>query len=440
MKLSRRTTAVAAVAGAAAFALVATGCSASTDDAPASSDNPIELSVTTFGTFGYDDLYKEYEAANPGITIKATNIDTGGNARTDLFTKLAAGTGLADVVALEEGWLGSVMEVSDQFTDLNEYGAGDISSRWVDWKLAQGTDADGRVIGYGTDIGPQGLCYNGALFEAAGLPSDRESVAALFGGDDATWDQYFKLGNQYKAATGKAWFDQSSFVWNSMVNQLDEGYYTSDGKLNIDGNAELEERWGWITQGIADGLSGKQARWDWGGGKGFVDGSFATFVCPGWMLGVVQGNTESGGGDASTGWDFADVFPGGASNWGGSFLSVPTTSKHPAEAAALAAWLTEPAQQVAQFDAAGTFPSSVEAQETLASDATPNEFFQGAPTGAILAKRSQGVVAQFKGPDDSVIQENVFQAVLDRVETGELNAKTGWAEALTLTDELVGSN
>ena len=439
MKLSRRTTAVAAVAGAAAFALVATGCSASSD-APASSDNPIELTVTTFGTFGYDDLYGEYEKANPGIKIKATNIDTGGNARTDLFTKLAAGTGLSDVVALEEGWLGSVMEVSDQFTDLTEYGADDISDRWVDWKLAQGTDADGRVIGYGTDIGPQGLCYNGALFEAAGLPSDRESVAALFGGDDATWDQYFKLGNEYKAATGKAWFDQSSFVWNSMVNQLDEGYYTADGELNVEGNAELEERWGWITQGIADGLSAKQARWDWGGGKGFVDGSFATFVCPGWMLGVVEGNTEAGGGDATTGWDFADVFPGGASNWGGAFLSVPTTSKHAEEAAALAAWLTEPAQQIKQFEAAGTFPSTVEAQETLASEAAPNEFFQGAPTGAILAKRAQGVVAQFKGPGDSVIQENVFQAVLDRVEAGELNAQTGWAEALTLTDELVGSN
>ncbi|GAA3879412.1 extracellular solute-binding protein [Leifsonia kafniensis] len=438
MKLSRRTQAVAAVAGAAAFALIASGCSASTGDKPAGSDNPIELTVTTFGTFGYDDLYKQYEADHPGVTIKPTNIDTGGNARTDMFTKLAAGTGLTDVVAVEEGWLGSVMEVSDQFVDLNDFGAKDISDRWVDWKLAQGTDADGRVIGYGTDIGPQGLCYNGALFEAAGLPKDRDAVAALFGGADATWDQYFKLGNEYKAKTGKAWFDQSAFVWNSMVNQLDEGYYTADGKLNVEGNADLEERWGWITQGISDGLSAKQARWDWGGGKGFVDGSFATFVCPGWMLGVVQGNTESGGGDASTGWDFADVNPGGASNWGGAFLTVPTTSKHQKEAAELSAWLTEPAQQVAQFEAAGTFPSTTEAQTTLADEATPNEFFQGAPVGAILASRAKGVVAQFKGPDDSVIQENVFQAVLDRVESGELNAQTGWAEALTLTDELVG--
>ncbi|MFC5929969.1 carbohydrate ABC transporter substrate-binding protein [Cryobacterium melibiosiphilum] len=430
-----RTTAVAGIASAAAIGLLLTGCTSAGNASDDGGDT--ELTVTTFGTFGYDDLYAQYESDHPGVTIKATNIDTGGNARTDLFTKLAAGSGVSDVVALEEGWLGSVMEVSDQFVDLNDFGGADIASRWVPWKLDQGTDADGRLIGYGTDIGPQGLCYNAPLFEAAGLPSDRASVAELFGGDDATWEEYFDLGRQYQAATGKAWFDQPSFVWNSMVNQLPEGYYTSDGELNIEGNADLEERWGWLTQGVADGLSAQQARWDWGGGKGFVDGSFATFVCPGWMLGVLQGNTESGGGSAATGWDFADVFPGGASNWGGAFLAVPATSEHQAQAAELAAWLTEPAQQVAQFEAAGTFPSTTEAQETLAADATPNEFFQGAPVGAILAERAQGVEAQFKGPNDSVIQENVFQAVLDRVDTGELNAETGWAEALKLTDELV---
>ncbi len=65
------------------------------------------------------------------------------------------------------------------------------------------------------------------------------------------------------------------------------------------------------------------------------------------MLGVVKGNTEAGGGDATTGWDFADVFPGGAANWGGAFLTVPTTSEHPKEAAELAAWLTAAEQEVA---------------------------------------------------------------------------------------------
>ena len=74
----KRTT---ALAGAAALAAVATGCGGGGGE-PASADNPVELTVTTFGTFGYDDLYGEYEELNPGVTIKATNIDRGSNART----------------------------------------------------------------------------------------------------------------------------------------------------------------------------------------------------------------------------------------------------------------------------------------------------------------------------------------------------------------------
>ena len=148
-------------------------------------------------------------------------------------------------------------------------------------------------------------------------------MAELLNGD---WENYFAVGAEYTAKTGKAWYDHSGFVWNAMVNQLDEGYYTSDGELNVEDNAELKERFELLGSATEGGQSAAQTAWDWNGGKSFVDGTFATFVCPGWMLGVVQGQVEAGGGDASTGWDFADVFPGGAANWGGAFLSIPELS------------------------------------------------------------------------------------------------------------------
>ncbi|MEJ3405349.1 extracellular solute-binding protein [Rathayibacter sp. YIM 133350] len=436
MKLSRRTKAAAAIAGAAAFALIATGCSSNSGDS-GSSDEKVTLTVTTFGTMGLDDLYKSYEKENPNITIKATNIDTGGNALTDWKTKQAAGAGLPDVQAVEEGWLGQVMQVSDSFTDLTKYGANDIKDRWVDWKLKQATDKDGRIIGYGTDIGPEGLCYNSKLFAAAGLPSDRDGVAQLFGGADATWDKFFEVGKQYKAATGKPFYDQSGFVWNAMVNQLPEGYYSKDGKIDVEDNADLKTQWGKLADGAAAGLSSAQTAWDWGKGKAFTDGSFATFMCPGWMLGVVKGQVETAGGDATSGWDFADVFPGGPANWGGSFLTVPTTSKHPKEAAALAAYLTTAKSQVAAFQAAGTFPSVTEAQSdpgvTGESDLT--KFFNNAPVGEILAKRAEGVKAQFKGPNDSVIQEQVFGPATQELDKGT-DGNTAWNDALSTLKNL----
>ncbi len=433
------------VAVAAASALFLSACGGDSEDnntaepgddesTVAEEGEEITLTITTFGTFGYEALYEEYMELNPNITIEATNIDTGGNARTDTFTKIAAGSGLTDIVGLEEGWLGAIHEVSENFVDLRDYGIEDRKGDWLDWKYQQATDPEGRVIGYGTDVGPEGICYRGDLFEAAGLPSDREEVAELLEGD---WEHFFDIGRQYQQATGKAWYDHSGFVWNAMVNQLPEGYYTAEGELNVVDNAELRERWDVLAAAVADGLSAAQAAWDWNGGQSFVDGTFATFMCPGWMLGVVQGNTEGGGGDASTGWDFANVFPGGAANWGGSFLAVSETSEHKEAAAALASWLTEPEQQVKQFEAAGTFPSTIEAAEQLAADATPNEFFNGAPAGAILAERAQGVVAQFKGPDDSLIQENVFGPALQALDQKTADGNAAWEQALTLLDELV---
>lgn len=450
MKWSRTRSAKFFAVGAAAALLLAAcgdgdedpGTGGGGESPSAGGGEEITLTITTFGTFGYEDLYAEYEELNPNITIKPTNIDTGGNARTDTFTKIAAGSGLTDIVALEEGWLGAIMEVSDNFVDLRDYGIEDRASDWVDWKYAQATDPDGRVIGYGTDIGPEGICYRADLLREAGIGSTREEVAEALEGD---WAHFFEVGRQYKEATGKAWFDHSGFVWNAIVNQMDEGYYTADGELNVENNAEMREAFDLLADAVADGLSAAQAAWDWNGGQSFVDGTFATFMCPGWMLGVIESNAEAGAEAAGISlddveWDFADVFPGGAANWGGSFLAVSESSQHKEEAAALADWLTRPEQQVKQFQAAGTFPSTIAAQEELAANPTPRPFFNDAPVGQILANRAQGVVAQFKGPDDSVIQENVFGPALQALDQGTADADAAWAQAIQLLNELVVNN
>jgi len=430
VKLSRRTTAIA-IAGATAFALVATGCSTA---APEEDDTtPITLTITTFGTMGLDASYAAYEKAHPNVTIEPTNLEDGGGARDDAYAKIAAGTGLSDVVAIEEGWLSTIAEVSDAFEDLRDYGIEDNKGDWLDWKYQQGTDADGRVFGAGLDIGPQGLCYRGDLFEAAGLPSDRAEVRELFGGDNATWDKFYEVAAQYKAATGKAFFHNPSFHWNAFVNQQDEGYYKKDGvTLNVEGNAALKEQLGRIVDASNAKLgAGLPA---WGVGDQAKKDEFATYICPSWMLGVVKGYYDAGTTD--TGWDFADVLPGGSANWGGAFVGVSASSEHKKAAADLALWLAKPEQQAASFEAAGPFPSTVKGQELVAS--STDAFFNNAPTGELLSARSQGVVAQVKGPEDSAIQDNVFGPVLDRISQGDIkDVDTAWNEAMKLLKTIV---
>ena len=71
--------------------------------------------------------------------------------------------------------------------------------------------------------------------------------------------------------------------------------------------------------------------------KAFSSGSFAALACPTWMMGYIQGQA----GDSYAGkWDIAPVLPGGATNWGGSWLGVPDKAAHKAAGIALVEWLS----------------------------------------------------------------------------------------------------
>ena len=168
MRTSRRTIA-ATIAGAATLALVVTGCSAGGGD---SSDEPVTLTLATFNDFGYtDELLAEF-TAETGITVIHNKAATSNDARANYFQKLG-NSGLADVEAVEIDWFTEAMQYSDLLAPV----ADDLKGRWLDWKEAAATDAAGNLVAYGTDIGPQGICYRSDLFAAAGLPTDRPEGA-----------------------------------------------------------------------------------------------------------------------------------------------------------------------------------------------------------------------------------------------------------------------
>ena len=146
-----------------------------------------------------------------------------------------------------------------------------------------------------------------------------------------------------------------------MINQVENAYEDDDGTIIAATNPEVKDIYDAVTTAsVTDNLSAHLGQWsdDWT--ASFQTDGFATMLAPGWMLGVIEGNSAG-----VTGWDIADVFPGGAGNWGGSFLTVPAQGKHAEEAKKLAAWLTAPEQQIQAYKNKGTFPSQIEA---LASD------------------------------------------------------------------------
>mgnify|MGYP001202600956 FL=1 len=426
-------------AGLAATALVVSGCSTGTTNegsdgetttggGETGSGEKITLTITTFNEFGYEDLLTEYMADNPDIVIEHTKAATSNEARDKMTTGIAAGSGLTDIYAIEVDWLPELMQYPDQFVDL---GTPDVEGRWLDWKVAQATTTDGKLIGYGTDIGPEGVCYRSDLFEAAGMPTDRAEVAALLEGG---WDTYFNGGKQFSANSDVPWFDSTNAIYQGVVNQMPETYENTDGTpKDLATNAEMKAAYELVLQaGVTDDLSAHFNQWsdDWF--AAFQTDGFATMLCPGWMLGVIEGNAAG-----VTGWDIADVFPGGGGNWGGSFLTVPSQSAHPEEARELAAWLTAPEQQIKAFKAKGTFPSQVDALDSEDLLSQTNAFFNDAPTGEILSNRAAAVtVAPFKGPNYFAIHQTVIDAIT-RVDVDKTDdIASSWDKAITAFNEL----
>ncbi len=406
------------------LATTAAACGGS-DDEGTTADGKIKLTVATFNEFGYEELIEEYNAMQDEVVVEQKKAGTANEHQDNLYTKLAAGSGLSDIEAVEVDWWAALMEQADAFEDLSDP---EVEGRWLDWKTEAATTDDGRLIGYGTDIGPEGICYRADLLEKAGMPTDREEVAKMF----TTWDDYFEAGRQFvKKVPDVAWYDSSGATAQAMINQTEYSFEDEDNNVIAAENPQVKEVFDTVTALSEEGLSTQLVQWaeDWT--ASFQNDGFATMACPGWMLGVIEGNAEG-----VEGWDIANVFPGGAGLWGGSYLTVPTQGDHVEEAKELAKWLTAPEQQLKAFDAKFTFPSQVEALEDPGLLDHTSPFFNDAPTGQILADRAEAIeFIPHKGPKYADIN-TAFQQAIQRVDEGKESPEDAWQSFLADVERL----
>ncbi|MEU9133552.1 extracellular solute-binding protein [Kitasatospora sp. NPDC048540] len=428
-----RNTAAALGSTALAATLLLTGCGSGGSGSADAAGGKVTLTVDLFGTFGFKEsgLYDEYMKLHPEITVKQTDTQDEAQYWQALQTKLAGGGGLADVQGLEVGRVASVVQKqADKFTDLKTLGLGGVNDDLVPWKGAAVKTADGRVLGAGTDIGPEAICYRTDLFKAAGLPTDRTELAARW----STWQGYLDLGKQYaaKAEAGNAWTDSAAGMFTAEVGQQKIRYADESGKPVHDSSPAVKTAWADATRLVADGLSAKLPQWTPEWNKAFTTGKFATLSCPAWMIGYIKGQAA----DAGSGkWDIAPG-PGKTGNWGGSYLTVPKTAKHPKEAAELIKWLTAKEQQAKLFTKQGSFPSSTGAQAAIKDTTDP--YFNNAPIGLIFSESAANMPAQVLGTDDGVITK-AFTDALGEVERTATAPQTAWQHALDNIKKANGS-
>ncbi|SDO36412.1 cellobiose transport system substrate-binding protein [Streptomyces sp. cf386] len=390
------------------------------------------LTVGTFGTFGYKQagLYDEYMKLNPDITIKE-NVTT----RTDVYwpkvlTRLQAGSGADDIQAIEVMNITEAVQTqADKFVDL---GKEVDKSQWLDWKNAQATTKDGKLIGLGTDVGPMAICYRKDLFEKAGLETDRTKLAAQWKGD---WGKYVDLGKQYmeKAPDGTKFVDSASSVYNAALGGGTERYYKDDGTVDWDKSEGVKNAWDVAMDVATSDMSAKLKQFDKPWDQGYANGTFATVACPAWMIGyILEKSGDSGKGK----WDVAAAPT--AANWGGSFIGVPTAGKNQKEAIKLAKWLTAPEQQAKVFAKQASFPSTPSAYSTLKPAAATTEYFSNAPITEIFSASAETIPSQYFGIKDQAINTALTDVGILQVEQKGKSPEEGWDAASEEIKDVLG--
>ncbi|MEU8654997.1 extracellular solute-binding protein [Streptomyces sp. NPDC048737] len=429
-----RTRAAAVVAAAGALALVV-GCGGGDDSATGGGkkDGKVTITMGMYGVMGFKEtgLLEQYEKENPNVDIKAEVAGDEQTYYTALQTRLAGGKGLKDIQGIEIGRAKEIVDTqADKFADFSDVTGTD---HFLPWKQSQITTADGKVLGLGTDIGPMAVCYRKDYFEKAGLPTDREEVARLWEGD---WKKYVEVGRTFKKdfkGDKVAYLDAASGLFNAMVYGYSEQYYDAEGDLIYDKNPAVKEAWNLAADAAEAGLTAKLRQFQPGWDPGLANGTFATAVCPAWMLGHIG---EKAGAAHKGKWDVAKA-PKGA-NWGGSFLGVVEQSPVREEAKKLVAWLTAPEQQAHIFEKQGSVPSSQKALEMPEVQNLTSEYFNNAPIGRIFGAAAREIPdKQVLGRKDGTIKDTFSQG-LALIEQQGTSRDEAWKTTAERIEKAVG--
>jgi cellobiose transport system substrate-binding protein len=402
-------------------------------DSSGGSDGKTVITLGLFGTFGFKEagLYAEYEKLHPNIKIQENVTERNENYYPALVNHLTTNSGLMDIQGVEVGNIAEIVSTqADKLEDLSKV-SGVNKSDWLPWKWQQATTKDDRTVGLGTDVGPMAICYRKDLFQKAGLPTDRGTLAKMWAGD---WKKFVDVGRQYqkKAPAGTTFTDSPGGLMNAVLGSERIRFYDESGKVIYKTNPVVKRAFMLTAKAAQDGLVGSQTQFQPAWDSTIANSKFAAMSCPPWMLGYIESKSKP---EAKGKWDVAPAPK--ASNWGGSFLTVPKSGKHVKEAMELAAWLTAPEQQAKLFEKRGSFPSTPAAYDTPAVKNAKNKMTGDAPIGEIFAEAAKASPVQVIGPKDQIIGSTLNDNGLILVTKGK-SPEQAWETATKTIDNNLG--
>lgn len=381
MKFPARIGRTALVAASAVTALSLAACSGAAAPGTASGDGTIEGKITVWSWTapgdGLEAAIPAFEKLHPGVEVEVQ--DVGNPAIWDKITTgmAAGGEGLADVLNIGIDYMGNYVEkFPGQLADLRDYGLGDLEGDFPSGAWKSGSGPDGAVYGVPYEVNATGFFYRTDLFEAAGV--DFASIK--------TWDDLIEAGSVIKEKTGADLFTQdkaatvadSAGLWQLLTALQGSFYFNADGDITMDDEAavtSLEIIKKANDAGIVADVPGS-----WDNLMTTIRGErpVATLSAGGWLAGVIENEAP----DMAGKWAVARppaVTDGGltAAVNGGTYLSVPTSSKNKATAAAFIEFALGTLEgQKLVYDGGGMFPGFKPLLESPDFSA-PSEYFGG---------------------------------------------------------------
>jgi cellobiose transport system substrate-binding protein len=420
MTISRRRLLQAGLFGLASAAVGATAACGGDDDSPGggTAAESTDLSMWYWSGGLSDKVVADVPKQFPGITFKPSQI--GGAFKDKLVTTISSRQFMPDITGIKGEDIAYFMAQAGQFLDLNELGAGNLKSQYLEWKWKQGSTPDGKLIGFPIDIGPTALFYRADIFKKAGLPSEVADVTAAAG----TWDAYFDLGTKLKKALpGTFLVGEAAEVFDMAVNQSTKRYADADKKF-IGDQEHIRRAWDLAAKAVKLGISFKVQSGKQDANAAMSQGTLPAKLGAAWVALDIKSAAEKTSGN----WRVAPM-PEGPANQGGSFLAIPKSSKAPKKAFEIITWLLNVDNQGRGYTDSALFPSAPAAYKLPALTA-PDDFFGKQVTIDVFGPAAEKIPVAYESQYDGVLRDP-FAAELSNVETKGKDPEAAWNDAVS---------
>jgi len=409
-----RSKAIAAVGVAAVGALALAACTGGGSSGGASSGGataagPVTLNYWAWGT-AQDGMVAAWNKSHPDIQVKRTDAGGGTDSSTKLLTATRAGN--APDTALVEFQTVPAMIVANAATDITKY-VGDAKGSFTNsvWSLVTFNSA---IYGVPQDVGPMAFIYNKDRLDKLGvsLPT--------------TWAEFATAAKKVHAADPSTYlstFNTSEFgFFAGMAQEAGAKWWSVDGTtwtVQIDGPESIAVANYWqdlLDSGAIKAEDLLTPQWN----QELNNGKILSWPSALWAPGVIYGVAPKMAGQ----WAMAPLpqwTPGNSAvaYQGGSAVVVTTSSKHPKEAAAFAAWINSSQEGAGVQLSTGQYPASKLGQESATKSAPPLLMPQQTDYWQLGSKIAANTIPSISwGPDvnvaSSAFQDAMAKAVANR--------------------------